>query len=63
MLAFIVENTQLHNSVNTIITNANIGITWQGLKSLFMDFLMVVLNIKDWKSSVNYKEKAINSIA
>lgn len=40
------------------MTNANIETTYQGSESLFMGFLMIVLNPKNLEPSIKYKEKA-----
>ena len=45
------------------MTNANIKIIQQDLISSFMNFSMIVFNLKDLRPSINYKEEITKNIA
>lgn len=62
MLVLVAKDILVCNSVNIAIINAIIKITWLGSKSLFIGFFIILLNLKNLKSSVKYKKKATKSI-
>lgn len=63
MLVLVTKDVLLYNSVNIAMINANIKIVWQGSKSLFKSFFIILLNLKNLKLDIKYKKKPTKSIA